>query len=299
MRRYNTAASPAIGGMIFAVIACRLWGDDLGQVVITQVLGLAVLAVGLGLSTPGSGCEGLRPGPKGTVVRVTDGDTVLLDNGLTVRLIGIQAPKLPLGRENFPSWPRAEDAKARLEALTLGQAVEVRHGGETRDRHDRVLGQLFLASAPQLWVQKQLLADGLARVYSFPDNRACLAELLAAESMARTIKLGIWTDPYYTVRRADRPAAIVARAGQYELVEGRVLLAEKSGGRVFLNFGRLWKEDFTAVIDGQAQRLFARSGLDPLVLEGALVRIRGWVDDRDGPRIEVTHPEQIEVLAAR
>ena len=32
-------------------------------------------------------------------------------------------------------------------------------------------------------------------------------------------------------------------------------------------------------------------------LEGALVRIRGWVDDRDGPRIEVTHPEQIEVLA--
>jgi hypothetical protein len=36
-----------------------------------------------------------------------------------------------------------------------------------------------------------------------------------------------------------------------------------------------------------------------LALEGALVRIRGWVDDRDGPRIEITHPEQIEVLATR
>ena len=142
-------------------------------------------------------------------------------------------------------------------------------------------------------------AEGLARVYSFPDNRACLAELMAAETSARTMKLGIWADPYYMVRRADRPETLVERSGQYELVEGRVLLAEKASGRVFLNFGRYWKQDFTAVIDGRALRLFADSGLDPLVLEGALVRIRGWVDDRDGPRIEVTHPEQIEVLAVQ
>ena len=92
---------------------------------------------------------------------------------------------------------------------------------------------------------------------------------------------------------------LLARAGQYELVEGRVLLADRSGGRVYLNFGRYWKEDFTAVIEAPALRLFAESGFDPLALEDALVRIRGWVDDRDGPRIEVTHPEQIEVLATR
>lgn len=253
----------------------------------------------MSMTSIGWACENLRPGPKGTVTSVTDGDTVLLDNGLTVRLIGTQAPKLPLGREDFPTWPKAEEAKARLEALVLGKPVEVRHGGEVRDRHDRVLGQMFVAATPELWVQRQMIADGLARVYSFPDNRSCLAELLAAETTARTMKLGIWADPYYTVRRADRPQALVERAGQYELVEGRVLLAEKSGGRVYLNFGRYWKEDFTAVIDGRALGLFADSGLDPLVLETALVRIRGWVDDRDGPRIEVTHPEQIEVLAAR
>lgn len=258
-----------------------------------------MLAVTLAMSTPGWACEDLRPGPKGKVASVTDGDTVILDNGLVVRLIGTQAPKLPLGREGFDAWPKAEEAKARLEALVLGKAVEVRHGGEERDRYDRVLGQMFLVSGDELWVQRQMVAEGFARVYSFPDNRACLAELMAAEGSARTMKLGIWTDPYYTVRRADRPAALLERAGQYELVEGRVLLAEKSGGRVFLNFGRYWKEDFTAVIDGRALGLFARSGLDPLMLEGALVRVRGWVDDRDGPRIEVTHPEQIEVLATR
>jgi len=262
-------------------------------------LGLAVATVALSMSGAGMACADLRPGPRGVVASVTDGDTVVLDNGLVVRLIGMQAPKLPLGREDFVAWPKAEEARARLEAMVLGKPVEIRHGGAERDRHERVLGQLFVTGAPELWVQRQVLAEGLARVYSFPDNRACLAELLAAESRARTMKLGIWADPYYTVRRADRPSAISERAGQYELVEGRVLLAEQSGGRVFLNFGRYWKEDFTAVIEARALRLFAASGLDPLVLEDALVRVRGWVDDRDGPRIEITHPEQIEVLAAR
>jgi micrococcal nuclease len=286
--------------MIFAAIACRLDSIELGRILLAKyVHGLAVVAIALSMSSPGVACDGLRPGPKGIVTSVTDGDTVLLDNGLTVRLIGTQAPKLPLGREDFSAWPKAEEAKSRLEAMVLGRAVEVRHGGAVRDRHDRVLGQMFVTAEPELWVQRQMVADGFARVYSFPDNRACLAELMAAETSARTMKLGIWADPYYTVRRADRPEALVERAGQYELVEGRVLLAEKASGRVFLNFGRHWKEDFTAVIDGRALRLFADSGLDPLVLEGALVRIRGWVDDRDGPRIEVTHPEQIEVLAAR
>ena len=76
-----------------------------------------------------------------------------------------------------------------------------------------------------------------------------------------------------------------------------MLAADKAGAVVYLNFGRHWKEDFTVTIDAEALRLFAAAGIDPLGLEGALVRVRGWIDDRDGPRIEVTHPEQIEVLA--
>jgi len=30
---------------------------------------------------------------------------------------------------------------------------------------------------------------------------------------------------------------------------------------------------------------------------GALVRVRGWIDLQDGPRLTITHPDQIEVLA--
>ncbi len=266
----------------------------------TGLVHLAALAALTSVSATALACEDLRMAPGGTVVEVTDGDTVVLDNGLVVRMIGTQAPKLPLGREGFPTWPLAPEAKAALEELALGKAVHLGYGGEEIDRYERALAHVFVEGPDgPVWAQQAMVAQGLARVYSFPDNRKCLDLLFAAEGRARVAGLGIWRDPYYSVRAADAPGDLLARAGQYELVEGRVLLADQSGGRVYLNFGRFWKEDFTAVIEAPALRLFKAEGFDPMVLEGALVRIRGWVDERDGPRIEVTHPEQIEVLATR
>jgi endonuclease YncB( thermonuclease family) len=265
----------------------------IGRTAILVALAVAVLTVGA------RACDGLVDGPKGVVASVSDGDTVVLDNGLVVRLIGTQAPTLPLGRDGYETWPKAEEARRALAALVEGRPVRLRYGGERVDRHGRSLGQLFVTGTAETWVQGEMVATGMARVYSFPDNRACIAELLAAEGRARTMRLGIWADPYYSVRRADRPDDLVARAGRYELVEGRVLLAEAVAGRIYLNFGRYFKEDFTIVIDTAAAGLFGKVGIDPLKLGSALVRVRGWVDDRDGPRIEVTHPEQLEVLSTR
>lgn len=236
----------------------------------------------------------------GVVTQVTDGDTLVLDSGLVVRLIGTQAPKLPLGREGYPTWPLAPEAKTALEAMVLNKPVRLGYGGEEVDRYERALAHVFVAGPEgEIWAQQAMVAKGLARVYSFPDNRKCLDQLFAAEGRARMAGLGIWRDPYYSVRAADQPESFIDRVGHYELVEGRVLLADQRSGRVYLNFGRFWKEDFTAVIEAPALRLFKTDGLDPATLEGALVRIRGWVDDRDGPRIEITHPEQIEVLATQ
>lgn len=236
----------------------------------------------------------------GMVVEVTDGDTMVLDSGEKIRLIGTQAPKLPLGRDGFETWPLAPEAQQALAALALNRQVRLGFGGERIDRHERVLAHAFVARDDgEVWAQLYMVEAGLARVYSFPDNRKCLDVLLAAEGRARTARLGIWADPYYSVRAADRVEDLLKRVGHYELVEGRVLLADRRGGRVYLNFGRFWKEDFTAVIEAPALRLFDADDVDPLTFEGMLVRIRGWVDDRDGPRIEITHPEQIEVLATR
>ena len=249
------------------------------------------------LAGPAAACEGLRDGPKGTVTQIVDGDTLMLDTGLVVRLIGIQAPHLALGREGLTDWPKADASKSALEALVLHHPVLLRYGGADKDRYGRALAQVYLTDAADGWVQQKMLSAGMARVYTFPDNRACASELYATETRARAQRIGLWTDPEYTVRSASRPDVLLARVGHFELVEGRVLKAQKTGGRLYLNFGRLFKEDFTAVIDAQALRMFTGEKLDPLSLTDALVRVRGWVDSSGGPRVTITHPEQIEVLA--
>jgi len=242
-------------------------------------------------------CEGLHPGPEAVVVAVPDGDTLILDSGVKVRLTGIQAPRLPLGRQDVAAWPLGEESRLALEALVLDETVALHFGGARMDRHGRSLAQVFTAEGE--WVQSRMVTVGLARVYSFPDNRACVGDLLRAEASARADRRGLWRDGFYALRDAGAPGTLAGRAGLYELVEGRVVAAARSGSRIFLNFGRYWKEDFTVVIERPAQALFEAEGVDLLAMEGTVVRVRGWIDVLDGPRIEVTHPEQIEVLAVR
>jgi len=258
---------------------------------------LAAIAMSGALAAPASACQGLRDGPAGIVVDVLDGDTIMLDNGLKVRLVGIQAPKLALGRIDYQPWPLADEAKQALGELSLGKRVKIRYGGAERDRHGRILGQVFVGE-DEIWAQKAMLLAGLARVYSFSDNRNCLLELYQAEAMARVDRKGIWGGlDFYAIRQADKPLQILKRTDRYELVEGRVLNAERYGQRVYLNFGPVWKKDFTVLIERAALRLFERKGIDPLDLKGALVRVRGWIENKNGPLIEITHPEQIELLA--
>jgi micrococcal nuclease len=242
-------------------------------------------------------CDDLQPGPSGRVVAVSDGDTIDLDTGLTVRLVGIQAPKLPLGREGFEAWPLGEEAKALIGELTLGETVTLFYGGESRDRHGRGLAHVLVAGEQPVWVQQEMLRAGLARVYSFPDNRSCLDQLLAAEAQGRADRRGIWRDPFYAIRDASRPDQMLDREGGYELVEGRVVNADRVGDRVFLNFGRNWDQDFTVVVESSGVRVFEKAGIDPMSLDNAVIRVRGWIEILDGPRMAVTHPEQIEVLA--
>lgn len=235
---------------------------------------------------------GLARGATTAVVAVIDGDTVVLDDGREVRLVGLQAPKLPLGRPGFPAWPLAAEAKAALAALTLGRRVILGYGGRLRDRHGRALAHLFDAELGT-WIQGALLEGGMARVYSFADNRALVAEMLALERGARTGPRGIWADPFYAPRNA---ASAGDHLGGFELVEGRVLEAATARGTVYLNFGADWRRDFTVAIRRADLETFAAAGVDPLRYAGRLIRVRGWLKSYNGPMIEATHPEQIEVL---
>lgn len=224
-------------------------------------------------------------------VTVIDGDTLVLADGREVRLVGIQAPKLPLGRAGFEPWPLAAEAKARLEALALGRHLDLGFGGRRGDRHGRVLAHLF--DADGRWIQGALLEAGMARVYSFADNRAAVGQMLALERAARAAGRGIWGHAFYAVRSAERADQWL---GGFELVEGRVHAVGRGGGRTYLNFAEDWRSDFTVSLDRDAQARFAEAGIDLDAFAGKQVRVRGWLKSYNGPMIEATHPEQIEVL---
>lgn len=241
-------------------------------------------------------CDALQPGPSGIVAEVVDGDTLLLADGARVRLIGIQAPKLAQGREGMDDWPLAGVARDALAGLLKGKRVHLRYGQTAKDRYGRLLAHVFV-EPNDMWVQLEMLERGLARTYSLADNRLCLDELYRAEARARAERSGIWANDFYAIRSAGQPEKIAALAGQFELVEGAVQSVGHSGGRTYLNFGTDYSKDFTIVINADGLRLFQSAGIDPDELDGALIRVRGWIDLYGGPRIMVTHPEQIEVLA--
>ncbi len=236
-------------------------------------------------------CERLTADTRWRVTEIVDGDTVLLDNGREVRLVGLQAPKLALGRRHFQEWPLATEARDALGELVNGQAVTLYFGGREEDRHGRILAHLFLDDGR--WVQGEMLAQGLARVYSFPDNRACIADMLAKEREARDQGVGIWSLAYYAIRAASPPEALLALEDSFQLVEGRVREVARVRNRVFLNFGENWRDDFTLVISGPDRRRFP-ADMESWV--GRDVRVRGWIDAYNGPEIRLTHPEQLEWL---
>ena len=243
--------------------------------------------------------DGLEPGAEALVASVVDDDTVVLeapiDGSSQVRLVGLQAPKLPLGRKNFSVWPLAPQSKRALEDITFGQPVRLFFGGAKKDRHGRQLAHLRTAGG--LWVQGEMLRRGMARVYSFSDNRAVVGDMLALEREARDAKRGIWRLGFYAVRDAADVPAMARLFGTFQIIRGRVLYTKRIKSQVYLNFGENWRDDFTITLKTQARRMFAKAGTDPLSLLGKTVRVRGWLKKYNGPLIEASHPEQIEVIA--
>ena len=233
---------------------------------------------------------------RGVVEAVIDGDTVMLQGGAEVRLVGIQAPKLALGRAGFRDWPLAAEAKELLEVLVLGAPVKLVYGGRRVDRHRRILAHLERKATPGVaafWVQGEMLRTGLARVYTFPDNRARAEGMLALEREARAARRGIWRLRYYRILGPEETRRYI---GSFRLVEGAVLDAAIVRGRGYLNFGPDWRTDFTVAIARKHRRRFRRAGIDIDTLDGRRVRVRGWLAWRNGPMIEATHPEQLEVI---
>lgn len=262
------------------------------RILLSATLSAFLCAIPIGATAAADGLPSKVPetAGDGRVARVVDGDTLVLEGGAQVRLTGIQAPKLPLGRPGFAAWPLAGEAKRALESLSLGKRVALSYDGRRIDRWRRLLAQVRTAD---VWLQQEMLRLGMARVYTFPDNASRAADLYAAEQTARAARRGIWALAWYRIRTPEEAGR---RIGTFQLVEGIPVAAAVVRGRGYLNYGGDWRTDFTVSVAPGRMKAFRRAGIDLKSLSGKRIRVRGWVVRENGAMIRATHPEQMEVL---
>jgi len=240
---------------------------------------------------PASPGAGLEAGSGGVVASVIDGNTLKLATGVTVRLVGLLAPAGPPFLGDTASWPLADAGRRKLAELTRGRTVHLWYGGRHKDRYGHLLAQVVGDNG--LWIQGAMLKAGLARVETFADNRALADKMLVLESQARRAGLGLWANAAYRVRDI---AGLDRDTDSFQLVEGQALSVAHRGRRTYINFGDDYRTDFTLTIPDSARRSFVAAAMEPEILAGLHMRVRGWVDKFNGPMITVTHPEQIEIL---
>ncbi|HEY6755416.1 MAG TPA: thermonuclease family protein [Pseudolabrys sp.] len=215
----------------------------------------------------------------GTVANIRDGRTLLLADGREIRLAAIEV---------------TDNSRDALQSLVDGRDLQLKQLGRERDRYGRLVAFVFVGDSGQS-VQEAMLKQGQARVSARIGDKACADILLSAERGARTSRRGLWADPNFAPLRSENIGRIAAARGQFALVEGKVLSVRESGATIYLNFGRRWTQDFTVTILKRHRREFATAGIDPKRLEGHPIRVRGWIEQRNGPVIEAVAPEQIEL----
>lgn len=220
---------------------------------------------------------------------------VMLADGRLVRLAGLEA--------TYPADAdpaRLVAARADLADWTLGAPLDLIGLQAGADRWGRSGGRLFLVGADGLPSLAQALVEaGHSRVDPAGEARPCIAALYGAEARARAAGRGIWADPAFAVLEASAPETFGARIGEVVLVQAIVASFGASRGRTYLNLGAGGRgAPYVSLSRAQVQA-FERAGQSPLALVGRTIRVRGLLDMRPGPRIQISGPDSLEVVQIR
>jgi micrococcal nuclease len=223
------------------------------------------------------------PPPRYRVEKVIDGDTIVVQQGGKVRLLGINAPEI--AHRDSAAEPLGDRAHRRLRRLLEGRHVYLEFDQRRRDRFERLLAHVTLEDGTV--INELLLREGLARALFLQPNMRHLQRYFQVEAEARAARRGIWSRPEFQVRPATRARACVK---QFCLLQGVVQQVERKRTYTYLQLpGKL-----RVAIKNQYLPQFLAAGIDPERLVGSAVTVRGWVGRRDGSyTLQLQHPQQI------
>lgn len=168
--------------------------------VLMALIAVVVILLGRGddptsrIETNGHGVtvdvSSLPVGDDRTVQRVVDGDTIVVDGGTRVRLIGVDTPE-----SVAPNTPRecfGEEASAFTGSLLpAGTEVRMVYDVERTDRYERTLAYVYRVD-DKVFVNATLVAAGYASAATFAPNVAHADEFADLAAGARAANRGLW-----------------------------------------------------------------------------------------------------------
>ncbi len=259
---------------------------------------LLVMPYAAGAETSVSACAAPAHLEDG-VAKIIDADTFETKSRRIIRLSGLQAPKRPIVRNGREEASLAQRGKKTLAKLILGKPVVLVPDNNKTDRYGRTIAQVFMRSTTAgefVWIQAEMIKRGLARAYPNTTEAFCLTELLKLEKDARKNQAGLWKEPFFQVSKAEDLKQLNRSIGRLQLVEGRVEGVSVRRTRSYINFSKNWNSDFTVTVNRNVHKKFTQSGVNLEDLAGKRIRVRGWLDRRNGPTISARHVAQIEIL---
>mgnify|MGYP001581968862 CR=1 FL=1 len=235
------------------------------------------------------GCGQPQSGADFRVKRVIDGDTVELENGQTVRYLGIDTPETR--RKEGEKWiyspdAYAEEAKEFNRKMVEGKSLRLEFDVQRQDKYKRLLAYCFVDGE---FVNARLLEEGYALLYTSPPNVKYADILLKMQENARRNNKGLWAGI----------SVIAAKDARHYLnkivtVEGKVSSVYQSPKVTILNFGQ---SRFKGVIFKNEFPVFMAQGVSLSGYKGRLVRITGKVKEyKDDFEIIIRHPSDIETV---
>jgi micrococcal nuclease len=217
------------------------------------------------------------------VKQVFDGDTIVLEDGRKIRLLGINTPEVR--HRNEPAQAGGEEAKRWLIGKLQQRKVRLELDHEKTDKYGRTLAHVITDNKEH--INLQLVAAGLAAVNIYPPNLRYVDELVKAQNQAEQSQLGIWARPEYAARPADSISA-ADHAGWMRLT-GKVMAIRNSRKYIYLVFS----DRFEARIERKWLSLFP----DINAYLGQPLEVRGWVNKyKVGFSMLIRHPSAIKRL---
>ncbi|MBU1177290.1 thermonuclease family protein [Patescibacteria group bacterium] len=120
------------------------------------------------------------------VIKVIDGDTIVIEGGEIVRYIGIDTPET--NKENNDCF--AQEAWNMNRELVEGKEVKLKKDISERDKYGRLLRYVWV---DDLFINEYLVKNGYASASTFPPDVKYADDFLKFQKKAKEENLGLWS----------------------------------------------------------------------------------------------------------